>query len=91
MNLEELLKAERRHIIRYVKLVRRSLSSQDDLDIRLQVYPNSEAWAIRTGDSSYDLDHHGYFGGSSITRKTVVSELVDDLIEQVLEAEAQNV
>jgi hypothetical protein len=41
------------------------------VDIRLQVYPADGfpfvgEWAIRFGDSSYDLDHNGYWGASCI-------------------------
>ena len=33
------------------------------VDVRLQVYPDG-GWAIRVGDSSYDLDHRGFWGAS---------------------------
>jgi hypothetical protein len=38
---------------------------EGEADIRLQVYPSGE-WSLRVGDSSYDQDHHGYWGASSL-------------------------
>ena len=51
----------------------------EGMDIRLQVYPDGN-WAIRTGDSSYDLDHRGYWGAGFITPSTNCRELAKDLI-----------
>lgn len=53
-----------------------------DMDIRLQVYGDGD-WAIRTGDSSYDLDHRGYWGCSIIDRRSNCRDLAIDLLEQV--------
>lgn len=36
---------------------------EGETDVRLQVYDNGH-WAIRTGSSDYDQDHHGYWGAS---------------------------
>ena len=35
------------------------------VDVRLQVYPDG-TWAIRSGLSDYDLDHHGFWGCASV-------------------------
>ena len=37
------------------------------VDVRLQVYPDGQ-WALRVGDPSFDLDHHGWFGAGSLPR-----------------------
>jgi len=39
--------------------------ADSEMDVRLQVYPNGD-WAVRWGDPSYDQDHRGYWGSSSI-------------------------
>ena len=38
---------------------------EDTCDVRLQVYPDGQ-WALRWGDSQYDQDHRGYWGGSAV-------------------------
>lgn len=56
-------------------------------DIRLQVYESGE-WAVRWGDPSYDQDHRGYWGGSSVAHEDTDAELLDvalDLIDQAQE------
>lgn len=58
------------------------------IDVRLQVYPNGE-WAIRTGDSSYDQDHRGYWGASFLSPRSNCRELAADLIDQCAEHAAQ--
>lgn len=51
------------------------------MDVRLQV--NSSGWNIRTGDSSYDTDHNGYWGSSCITwERENLEDVAKDLIEQ---------
>ena len=59
--------------------------NEEYVDIRLQV---SEAgkWTIHVGDSSYDQDHRGYWGCSSLDGKRFRSrEMSKDLINQVKE------
>lgn len=57
----------------------------DSCDVRLQVYPDGD-WAIRTGDSSYDLDHRGYWGCGSLDGRRFDSvETARDLIDQARE------
>jgi hypothetical protein len=56
-------------------------------DIRLQVYPNGQ-YAIRSGDSSYDQDHRGFWGCSSVSPDTTnesAKEIALDLIDQAEE------
>ncbi len=55
-------------------------------DVRLQVHNGS--WYYHTGDSSYDQDHRGFWGASSISRGCSWSEaryVARDLIEQAAE------
>lgn len=63
----------------------------DYMDVRLQVYPDWQ-WVIRTGDASYDLDHHGYWGAGEVsisdTREDLTA-LANDLIDQAMESLAQ--
>lgn len=57
----------------------------ESCDIRLQVYPDGD-WAIRVGDSSYDLDHRGYWGcGSLDGRRFDSADLARDLLDQARE------
>ena len=59
-------------------------------DVRLQVYPNGD-WAIRVGDSSYDLDHRGYWGCGSLNgRRFNSADMARDLIEQAKEQKADD-
>jgi hypothetical protein len=67
------------------------------IDIRLQVYPDG-AWAIRTGDSSYDTDHHGYWGVGSLpgvyrgrVRRFNSRDLARDLLEQCKDQAAMDI
>lgn len=56
------------------------------LDVRLQIH---EGWTLRTGDSSYDQDHRGHWGASSVSRADTLATLREtarELISQVLEA-----
>lgn len=57
-----------------------------ETDIRLQV--KSDGWQIHTGDSSYDQDHRGAWGASSVERKQTKRDCRDtaaDLINQIRE------
>jgi hypothetical protein len=38
---------------------------EGECDVRLQVWPDGE-WIVRSGDSSYDQDHRGFWGASSV-------------------------
>lgn len=59
-----------------------------ECEVRLQVYDDG-GWAVRTGDSSYDQDHRGYWGSSYLTRRTNCRELARDLIDECAEHAAQ--
>jgi hypothetical protein len=52
-----------------------------EMDVRLQVHEDG-AWAVRTGDASYDLDHRGFWGASSIDRRTNCRRLARELLEE---------
>jgi hypothetical protein len=61
-------------------------------DVRLQVYPDGQ-WAVRWGDSQYDLDHRGYWGASSVPgnrRRFNATEVARDLISQARDAHAES-
>lgn len=61
-------------------------------DVRLQVV--DDGWELHFGDASYDTDHNGYWGASSLPEgKTTAEEcgaLADDLMEQCAEAAAED-
>ncbi len=62
------------------------------VDIRFQLYENG-SWAIRTGDSSYDQDHLGFWGFSSMVEQDDEQALImltRDLVDQALEHAAQS-
>lgn len=58
---------------------------EDGMDVRLQWH---NGWSLHSGDSSYDQDHRGFWGASSIDADSDPAEVVDELIDQVLEAAA---
>lgn len=58
-------------------------------DVRLQLHDGS--WELHTGDSSYDQDHRGYWGASSISRGATRRECMDtarSLINEALDDQA---
>ena len=66
------------------------LDHEDWLDVRYQLYPDGQ-WALRTGSSDYDQDHHGFWGCASISPYMEASNLDDiagDMIEQALDDRA---
>jgi hypothetical protein len=66
-----------------VRAKRDSLEPANDwtVDVRLQVHEEG-GWALRTGDSSYDQDHRGYWGSSVLARSSNCTELARELINQ---------
>jgi hypothetical protein len=38
---------------------------EEGIDVRLQVWKDG-SWSVHFGDSSYDQDHRGYWGASSV-------------------------
>jgi len=61
-------------------------------DVRLQVISNGD-WAVHSGDASYDIDHRGYWGASSINKRDSKRNrraIAADLIEQAADHAAQN-
>lgn len=73
---------------------------EGECDVRLQVYPEG-GWRLRYGDASYDQDHSGYWGASSIPgykasqgysnrfTQEKSKSIARDLIEQAKEHAAQ--
>lgn len=62
-----------------------------ETDVRLQVEADG-SWAVRSGDSSYDQDHSGYWGSSCVQADDTVKSLrstAADLIEQAADHAAQ--
>lgn len=62
------------------------------IDVRLQVYADGR-WALRTGDSSYDQDHRGYWGAGSVSpdmKKSDVRSLAKELIEEAADQYASD-
>jgi hypothetical protein len=59
------------------------------MDVRLQVMEDG-SWGIHTGDASYDLDHRGHWGASSLSRRSNCTEVARDLIEQARESYAMS-
>lgn len=57
------------------------------IDVRLQVMEGG-SWAIRTGDSSYDQDHRGYWGSSYLTRSSNCRDLAYEMLEECKDQEA---
>ena len=58
------------------------------LDVRLRVHDGS--FGVLQGDSSYDQDHRGFWGSSSLAVDSDLEDIAADLVEQVLDDQAQN-
>jgi hypothetical protein len=60
------------------------------VDVRLQVHDGT--WAIHAGDASYDQDHRGFWGASSVSANTDgddLTSILEDLVDQALEHASQ--
>jgi len=60
------------------------------IDCRLRYHDG--AWSFLTGDSSYDQDHRGHWGASSVgvgLTRIGANSIAYDLVEQVLDSIAQ--
>lgn len=67
-----------------------TVPAKEGCDVRLQVYEDG-SWAVRSGDASYDQDHRGYIGASSVPghdRKFDARAIARDLLDQCREAKA---
>lgn len=65
---------------------------ENGIDVRLQVYPNGQ-WAVRSGLSDYDTDHHGFWGASSVPgngKRFRSEEIAKDLLSQCRDDHAQS-
>ena len=63
-----------------------------ETDVRLQVMDNG-SWSVHSGDASYDTDHRGYWGASTVDAKLSkrdAMEIAKDLIDQVEDQYAQS-
>lgn len=61
------------------------------IDVRLQVQSDG-SWELHTGDASYDTDHRGFWGASSVSPdddEVALIATARDLVDQVLEHVAQ--
>lgn len=61
------------------------------IDVRLQVYEDGR-YCVRSGDASYDQDHRGFWGASSVAAEDSdadLSQLARDLVAQALDHCAQ--
>lgn len=61
------------------------------INVRLQVYPDG-AWAVRSGLSDYDRDHHGFWGASSVPgsgKRFNSTDVARDLLSQCRDDHAQ--
>lgn len=81
-------------IVAVLSRVQSSLDAgEEPCDVRLQVYEDGE-WAIRIGDPSYDQDHHGFWGASSLgtddTPETI-AEMAQSLLAQSQDDHAMQV
>jgi len=75
-----------------LRRINSSVETEDDegVDVRLQVHPDG-GWNVHWGDSSYDQDHRGYWGSSSVpgdNRRFSSKDVARDLIDQAKEQKA---
>lgn len=67
-----------------------SKTADSECDVRLQVSEDG-SWAIRFGDASYDLDHRGFWGASSVPgsgARFSSRDVARDLIDQARDMKA---
>jgi hypothetical protein len=64
------------------------IDSEEGLDVRLRVQDDG-SWSILFGDASYDQDHRGYWGSSSIDGRSNCREVAKDLIKEAKDDYAQ--
>jgi hypothetical protein len=79
-----------REVQEELKQIQLGLEDVKDVDVRLRVHNGS--WQVLWGDSSYDTDHRGYWGASSISDSDADRDLYStakDLISQVEDHYAQ--
>lgn len=56
----------------------------EETDVRLQI--KNDGWQLHTGDSSYDQDHRGDWGASSVSRENTKGDctgIARDLLNQI--------
>lgn len=78
-----------KQLVGLLRAVRRDLRKwkEDETDVRLRVHDGESQLAI--GDASFDTDHRGYIGASSVSADASTAALEDiarNLREQVAEA-----
>lgn len=79
-----------KELSRYLAAVKRAnfpCYDWDSIDVRLQV--SEGGWSVHTWDSSYDQDHRGFWGASSMDERTNCYDLAKDLIDQARNAHAE--
>lgn len=65
--------------------------SFDGIDVRLRVHGDDQE--LLEGDSQFDQDHRGFWGSGSVgpdDSDAALLELAEDLIAQVLDAQAES-
>jgi hypothetical protein len=62
----------------------------EGIDIRLQVMSRGD-WYIHTGDASYDTDHRGFWGSSTLDTESDYQAVAADMIGEAEEAYACDV
>lgn len=68
-----------------------NMNVEGECDVRLHIWPDG-GWAVHYGDASYDQDHRGYWGASSVpgvvkgrVRRFDSMAIARDLLDQVRE------
>lgn len=78
--------------IRNTMLVQDGRSKVGCIDVRLQLI-SPDDYSVKCGDASYDTNHHGYWGASSVSADDSDSDLeatAEDLLEQALDDAAES-
>lgn len=80
-----------RNLIDFLKSVRGLDGADFPLDVRYQLFADGSC-NFHSGDASYDTDHRGYWGASSVAADATDTDLysiAEDMIEQALDAKAE--
>lgn len=83
--LEGFLTKEKSDIVKYLSQILKDApdSEEEPLEIRLQV--DDYSWNIKTGDSSFDQSHKGYWGFGFANKGDNAKDLAEGLIENLME------
>ena len=89
MNVREIHKEIVEHLEAIQYEIKEAPESDDYIDVRLRLQADG-SFTVLYGDPSYDTDHRGFWGSSSIAVDTDLEALAHDLLDQALDDQSQS-